>query len=122
MLHRGGARLTVSSMCRSSVQSIGFLLLLWIGIVIPSMERQMAAFAADAASEASLDVGAPSVSQHHDGNALQQSGTPDLPDILAAGLPTCTDIGFHPSEPAYVSRMSSRVLPPRDRPPIAAIA
>jgi len=127
MLHRDVMRISVFGMCRSSTTSIGFLLLLWIGIVIPAAEQQLAHLADDPGAKSAFDTASAADDRystkipagHADGvSSPSGASNPDLTDItLPASAPAARPVS-QPFGPArVVDRIWSRQLPPQERPP-----
>jgi hypothetical protein len=119
-------------MCRSSTYSIGFLLLLWIGLVLPTTEQQLLHFADDQSSKVLFDrdsgpvpaAGGDDEPRLVDSDDKSPNGaTPDLPDITAAGsMPRVAGADVS-SRPVIVnSTFISRTPLPQERPPKALAA
>lgn len=115
-------------MCRGSTISLGFLLLLWIGIFIPVSEYQMSHVASGMADMLFSDDGV-----GDDGEALTQaqdasnhgdsSSGADLMDFTLVAGPSQIVLR---GEPLGLQRLAngfaSRTLPPQQRPPIEIAA
>lgn len=115
-------------MCRSSTISLGFLLLLWIGIFIPVTEYQVSHLATGMAGMLLGDDG-----EGHDAEALAQapdasnhagsSSDADLMDFTLVAGPSQIVLR---GEPLGLQRLAkgfaSRSLPPQERPPIEIAA
>jgi hypothetical protein len=123
--------LSFGVMCRSSTKSIGFLLLLWVGIFLPVTEYQVS-HAADLGSLASSILGD---EQSTDDSASDTNGQHDLGDrhsgyagidlsefTIAAGPPTLAMTLERVGEPRIAEGFKSRALPPQERPPNSAAA
>jgi hypothetical protein len=119
-------------MCRSSTYSIGFLLLLWVGLVLPTTEQQLLHFADDQASKVLFDGGsgsAPAAGGDDEPGLVgsddqsPNGATPDLPDITAAGsMPQVAGV-YVPTRPLIVyPTFVSRTPLPQERPPKALAA
>jgi hypothetical protein len=119
-------------MWRSSTYSIGFLLLLWIGLVLPTAEQQLLHVADDQSGRVLFDrdSGPAPAAGGDDGPGLvggddksPNGATPDLPDMTAAGsMPQVAGI-YLPTrllvvDPTFVSRTPL----PQERPPKALAA
>lgn len=118
-------------MFRRSAKSIGLILLLWIGIVLPVAGEQVSHFAG------SSDVGAVFHTGLNDGDgddtALSQDqccdeqsnsvASADLSDFtFAPQPPRVSALGNPLLTPRVAAAFTSRALPPEERPPIARTA
>jgi len=115
-------------MCRSSTKLIGSLLLLWLGVVLPATEQQLAHVAADAPvvflSELSAPAtGSASAIDQRNGSLVSGSNTqgysvsPDLSDYDVDWRAEFPLIFPHVSEPSVGVRLISRSPDPQERPP-----
>jgi hypothetical protein len=110
-------------MCRSSTTSIGFLLLLWLGVVVPAAEQQLAHLADDPGATSGIDAAAAG-DDGASGDAPPQanaSDVPDNPDLCDISVhttaPQVTPVLLSPSPARVADRVPSRHLPPQERPP-----
>jgi hypothetical protein len=115
-------------MCKSSAKSIGFMLLLWIGILIPVTGDQLSHFVGSsdlgAAHHTSLDGDGTALAQDADANDDSSSfASTDLSDFIFAPRPPQVSL---PGELMITRRLaagfSSRALAPQERPPNTAAA
>jgi hypothetical protein len=119
-------------MCRSSTYSIGFLLLLWVGLVLPTTEQQLLHFADDQASKVLFDGDsgpAPAAGGDDEAGLVgsddksPNGAAPDLPDITAAGSMPQVSGTYVPSRPLIAnSTFMSRTPLPQERPPKVCLA
>lgn len=115
-------------MCRSSTKSIGFLLLLWIGIFLPVTEQQ-APQLADLGSLLSISFGDDEAdtdaraSADHSNPSTGSSVNADLSDITLVTEPTDLALTVAPLGAQRIAEgFASRALPPQERPPNDAAA
>jgi hypothetical protein len=117
-------------MCKSSAKSIGFMLLLWIGIVIPVTGDQLSHFVGSsdlgAAHHTSLDDDGDGTALAQDADANDDSSSfasTDLSDFIFVSLPPQVSL---PGDLMITRRLaagfSSRELAPQERPPNTAAA
>lgn len=118
-------------MCRSSAQSIGFLLLLWIGIFIPVAGDQVSHLVGShdlgGIFHGGLDDGdSDDTALSQDKGAAEHSGSfasADLTDFTVAPQPPqVSALGNALIAPRIAAAFASRALPPEERPPIALTA
>jgi hypothetical protein len=118
-------------MCRSSTKSIGFLLLLWVGIFLPVTEYQVS-HAGDIGSLASGSLGdeqstggdtADTNDQHDLGDRHAGYVGIDLSEFtISSGPPALAMTLDSAGEPRIAEGFKSRALPPQERPPNSAAA
>lgn len=117
-------------MCRSSTKSIGFMLLLWIGIFLPVTEYQVSHLGS-IGSVIGIAFGGGDIADEHAETDKQPSKTDRYTTSVGVDLSDFTLVVGPPelalrSEPLPARRISegfaSRPLPPEERPPIGAAA
>ena len=118
-------------MCRSATKTIGFLLLLWMGIFLPITEYQMShasdvgsiAAAASGDDDDTADEPAHSDAQHDSSDRYTGFASLDLSEItLAVGPPDLTLKAGPLPATRIAEGFKSRALPPQERPPNSAAA
>jgi hypothetical protein len=109
-------------MCRSSTTSIGFLLLLWIGIVLPATEQQLTQLAEECRYGNSFGSMAVNDVEQHSDTAAGPAGhgytmSPDLTDYNVSWPANPSIQVAHVSQASATVRLISRSLDPQERPP-----